>query len=106
MNEENFEKGARRDHATGNTSREGYWQNERNKQNDYNSWGNNHYNRSNRPRFTNNRERVGGSGYDDSAVAYIAERADVSIFGSVSNGAAALEKRAALHSVFPLRRYF
>ena len=52
MNEENFEKGARRDHATGNTSREGYWQNERNKQNDYNSWGNNHYNRSNRPRFT------------------------------------------------------
>lgn len=38
---------------------------------------------------------VNGSGYDDSAVAYIAERADVSIFGSVSNGAAALEKRPA-----------
>ena len=63
MNEENFEKGARREHAAENTSREGYWQNERNKQNDYSSWGNNHYNRGSRPRFTNNRERVGSSGY-------------------------------------------
>ena len=63
MNEENFEKGARREHAAENASREGYWQNERNKQNDYSSWGNNHYNRGSRPRFTNNRERVGSSGY-------------------------------------------
>ncbi len=69
MNEEKFDKDVNGNDMGFHSGREGYWQPERNERNDYGSWGYNKNNRSSRPRFSTNRERIGGSGYrtNDSA---------------------------------------